>query len=95
MGANSIFNLLKKGNILMIAEGVDVFRVDVPKKLYGKTISQSTVREKSGCSIIAVASGDDIKINPEPSTLMEEGQSIILIGNVEAETKFFDQFVDK
>ena len=94
MGANSIFNLLKKGNILMVAEGVDVFKVDVPAKLSGKKISESTVREKSGCSIIALASGDDIKINPEPSTRMDKGQSIILIGNVESENKFFAQFIE-
>jgi len=95
MGANSIFNLLQKGNILMIAEGVDIFRVDVPRKLSGKTISESSVREKSGCSIVALALKDDIKINPDPSMLIEEGQSIILIGNVEAETKFFNQFIEK
>jgi Trk K+ transport system NAD-binding subunit len=95
MGANSIFNLLKKGNILMIAEGVDVFKVEVPRTLAGLTIRESSVREKSGCSIVALASEDDIKINPNPSTLIEEGQSIILIGNFDAETKFFEQFVDR
>ena len=93
MGANSIFNLLKKGDILMITEGVDIFRVSVPKKLSGKKINESTVREKSGCSIIGITSGKDIKINPDPKTTMEIGQSIVLIGNVEAETKFFTEFV--
>ncbi|MDP3150269.1 MAG: NAD-binding protein [Ignavibacteria bacterium] len=95
MGANSIFNLLKKGNILMIAEGVDVFKVDVPGTLAGLTIRESSVREKSGCSIVALASEDSIKINPNPSTLIEEGQSIILIGNFDAETKFFSEFMEK
>ena len=79
----------------MIAEGVDVFRVDVPYKLAGKMISESNVREKSGCSIIAIGSDEDIKINPDPSVKIEDGQSIILIGTVEAEKKFFDQFIDK
>jgi Trk K+ transport system NAD-binding subunit len=95
MGANSIFNLLKKGNILMIAEGVDIFKVDSPKKLIGKTIMSSTVREKTGCSIVAITSGDEIKINPEPSSVIEKGKSIVLIGNAEAETKFFNQFSDR
>jgi len=94
MGANSIFNLLKKGNILMIAEGVDIFKVDSPKKLIGKTIMSSTVREKTGCSIVAITSGDEIKINPEPTSVIEKGKSIVLIGNAEAETKFFNQFSD-
>ncbi len=95
MGANSIFNLLKKGNILMIAEGVDVFKVDVPRSLAGVTIRESSVREKSGCSIVALVSEDDIKINPNPSALIEDGQSIILIGNFDAETRFFEQFVNR
>jgi len=95
MGANSIFNLLKKGNILMIAEGVDVFRVEVPDKLAGKTIRESSVREKSGCSIVALVSDDAININPHPSIVIQKGASIILIGNFEAETKFFKQFVEK
>ena len=90
----SIFNLLKKGNILMVAEGVDVFKVDVPHKLYGRTISESTVREKTGCSIIGIISDSEIKINPDPSVKMEKGQSIILIGSVEAEKKFFNHFIE-
>jgi len=93
MGANSIFNLLKKGNILMIAEGVDVFKVAVPSSLAGKTIRESSVREKSGCSIVALVSEEDSKINPNPSTIIEDGKSIILIGNFDAETRFFDVFM--
>lgn len=93
MGANSIFNLLKKGDILMIAEGVDVFRVEAPKKLVGKTIRESSIREKSGCSVVALVSEEEISINPNPSVTIEEGKSIVLIGNFEAERKFFDQFV--
>ncbi len=95
MGANSIFNLLKKGNLLMVAEGVDVFKVAVPGKLAGKTIAESAVRELSGCSIIAVTPGDEININPAPSVTIDEGQSIILIGTVEAEKIFFDKFINK
>lgn len=93
MGANSIFNLLKKGDILMIAEGVDVFRVEAPKKLVGKTIRESSIREKSGCSVVALVSEEEISINPNPSVTIEEGKSTVLIGNFEAERKFFDQFV--
>lgn len=78
----------------MIAEGVDIFKVDSPKKLIGKTIMSSTVREKTGCSIVAITSGDEIKINPEPTSVIEKGKSIVLIGNAEAETKFFNQFSD-
>ncbi len=92
MGANSIFNLLKRGNILMVAEGVDVFRVPVPQPLAGKTIAQSEVREQFGCSIIGVGTGHHVQVNPDPETLLTEGNDLILIGTVEAEQSFLGKY---
>lgn len=94
MGANSIFNLLKKGNVLMVAEGVDILHVEAPQRLHGKTIKESLVREKSGCSIVALDTNNDIVINPVPTTIIKKGDSIILIGTVEAEVEFFKIFAD-
>jgi Trk K+ transport system NAD-binding subunit len=93
MGANSIFNILQKENILMVAEGVDLFKVEVPSKLYNKAIKDSHVRPKSGCSIIAYIEAEEIKINPDPKTILTKDNSIILIGTFEAEKKFFEVFV--
>jgi len=92
MGANSIFNFLKRGNILMVAEGVDVFRVPLPKSLVGKTIAQSSVREQFGCSIIGVGTGHHVQVNPDPETLLTEGNDVILIGTVEAEQAFLGRY---
>ena len=47
LGANNIFNLSKRGNILMIAEGVDVFRVKTPPALIGKTIKSACIMKSA------------------------------------------------
>ncbi|MGB6120464.1 MAG: NAD-binding protein, partial [Bacteroidota bacterium] len=69
MGANIIVNILRHGDIVMLAEGVDVFKVKLPPSLSGKRLSETAIREECGCSIIAVAHDHRMQINPEPDTL--------------------------
>jgi voltage-gated potassium channel len=92
IGANSIFNFLQGGNILMVTEGVDVFKVKLPKSLSGKKIAQTTIRRDCGCSIIGVAQNGQMDINPPSSKKLIDGSDIVLIGTVESEVKFLKKF---
>jgi voltage-gated potassium channel len=95
MGANAIFNLLKRSDILMVAEGLNIFRVKVPAQLAGKTISQTMVRELTGCSIIAIKTDAEFQVNPPPSALLESDAEMVLIGTVEDETRFLVRYVNE
>jgi voltage-gated potassium channel len=92
LGANAIFNLSKRGNILMVAEGVDVFKVKVPPLLIGKSIADSRVREDCNCSIIGVVVGSKMNMNPGPETLLLQDADMVLIGGVEGEGKFLEHY---
>lgn len=92
MGANTVLNLLKRSQILMVAEGLDCLKVPVPRSLAGKTIASSSVREQTGLSIVAVVRDDDMQVNPEPATELSADAEIILIGSVEAEDRFMARF---
>ncbi len=89
MGANAIFNLLNRSNILMVAEGLDVFEVDVPEQLVGKTVAESAIRRKTGCTVVALRSRDMLQINPDPHQPLPANAKIILIGTVASEQHFF------
>jgi voltage-gated potassium channel len=89
MGANAIFNLLKRSDIMMVAEGLDLIKVQVPAQLAGKTIAQSSIRKETNCTIIAIKTEDKTFINPEPTMVIPAQAEIILIGTVESENKFF------
>jgi voltage-gated potassium channel len=89
MGANAILNLLRKNDILMVAEGLDLIRIKVPEGLVGKTISESAIRKQTKCTIVAVNQEGNIAINPDPEMILQEEDEIILIGTVEAENRFF------
>lgn len=92
LGANIIFNFLEKNNLLMIAEGVDVFRLRVPPGLVGKTLSDSHIREDTGCSVVAVYMDGKPVINPGPDCQLAETQEILVIGSDASEQKFLEHF---
>lgn len=92
MGANAILNILKRGDILMVAEGLDIFKVTIPPSFVGKSIEQLAIRQKTGCSVVAMNLNGTSQILPDPKQPFPEKAEVILIGNEEAENRFFDLF---
>jgi voltage-gated potassium channel len=94
MGANAVFNLLEQDDVVMVAEGLDVFRCPVPRALVGRTLRESDVRGKTGCSVVAVEVGGKTIVNPDPDTPLPDGSEaeLIVIGNTEGERRFLEQY---
>ncbi|MCB1124632.1 MAG: NAD-binding protein, partial [Verrucomicrobiae bacterium] len=49
MGAGMILNVLRGERLLMVAEGLGLFKVRVPEMLVGKSLLESNVRNETGC----------------------------------------------
>lgn len=94
MGANSIFNILEGQDVLMLAEGLNIFNHKVGKYLAGKTLIESDIRKKTGCTVIAMRKNGEMVVNPSPDSVLKENQEIILIGQFESESKFKEAYVD-
>jgi Trk K+ transport system NAD-binding subunit len=92
MGANKIINILKPDEILMLAEGLNVFKAGVPASLIGKTLAENQIRRKTGCNVIATRSDDSFNINPDPTVKLKKNEELILIGTAEAEREFKNVF---
>jgi voltage-gated potassium channel len=92
MGATALFNLLKRSDLLMIAEGLDVFKVKVPKQLAGKTIAEANFRETTNCSVIGIDTNDETITDTGPDTVFPVEGEIVLIGTPEGETEFLRLF---
>jgi Trk K+ transport system NAD-binding subunit len=93
MGANAVFNLLERGGTLMVAEGLDVFKVRMPTSLAGKTIAESGIRPTTGCTVIALDSDGTTQVNPDPTRPLPAEAEMILIGSAEGESRFLGKFV--
>ncbi|MCH2449325.1 MAG: NAD-binding protein [Gracilimonas sp.] len=92
MGANAIFNIFEENDIVMIAQGLNVFSLDTPKKLVGKSLIQCDIRNNTGCNVIAYQVEGEQDINPNPNKPIPENSEIILIGQSEDEQKFIDYY---
>lgn len=93
MGANAIFNALKRTNIVLLAEGLDVFTVDVPESLIGQKLIDTPIREQTQCNVVAIDGPDGLLVNPGPQTVLPAHGKLTLIGGTESQQKFLDMYV--
>lgn len=91
--ANTVINLLRPGRVFMLTEGLNIFRLPVPRSLEGVTLLDSGIRNLTDCNVIAVRSGEETHVPPDPQIPLQLGDELILIGTVEAEKVFSKQFV--
>ena len=95
MGSNALFNLLQRSDLLMIAEGLDVFKVEVPDALIGKTLEEADIKHLTTCSVIGIDKDNRTITNPEPDTRLSAEEEIVLIGTPEGERIFLRLFASE
>lgn len=92
MGANTIFNMIRESDNLLLAEGVFIFPSPVPKKMAGRRLADCAVRSETGCTVMAVEHNGERIVNPEPDVVIPANGTLLLIGTLEAEEKFLKEF---
>ncbi len=92
MGANNIINAINTEEISMFTEGLNIFRRPVPAPLVGKSLAESGIREKTGCSVIAIKMDNELSVAPDPGSPLRNRQELILIGTTMAEQTFLDLY---
>lgn len=93
MVSSSIINLLAPGKVLMINEGLNIFRSVVGKDLVGKPLTGCGIRSQTHCSVVAVRDLEGVlHANPNPNHIFDEGEELYLIGDSAAEKSFYDKF---
>jgi voltage-gated potassium channel len=88
-GANSIYNILKRGNSILLAEGLDVFRVHVPHATIGRTLEQCRFRQTTGCNVVAIEKDGEFNARPSPSSVLTADSQLVIVADAESERRFF------
>ncbi len=83
LAAGVIFQLLKPDDFSLYAEGLAVFNRLAGNRFAGKTITESTIREQTGFSVIAVRRNERLTVSPSPDLQLEEDDEIYVIGSAE------------
>jgi Trk K+ transport system NAD-binding subunit len=93
MGANAVFNVLEQDDVVMLAEGLDVFRYPIPPSLAGRSLADSGIRAATGCSVVAIEQDGSTIINPAPDMPLPGGAAeFILIGSTVGERRFLERY---
>ena len=95
MAANTIINILTPDRVLMLTEGLNIFRCPMPADLVGKNLLESGIRENTGCSVIALFREGRLQINPEPAETFGIDDELVMIGTVESEKYFTTLYPEK
>lgn len=88
----TIMNLIQPQKMLMLSEGLNVFRMPLNPKLANKSLIDIRIREKTGCSVVAVKKNENLIINPDPSIVLEKGDELVLIGTARSEKMFIEKY---
>jgi voltage-gated potassium channel len=92
MEANAIFGVVSRGSRLLLAEGLDIFTVPVPRSLAGRTIAAARVREDTGCNLLALRTPGAPASAPDPAQRLPGDGELVLIGTPEAARRWFERY---
>lgn len=90
--AATMLNLLQPQKMLMLSEGLNVFRTALHPRLQNRPLSTIRIRENTGCSVVAVKRGGELVINPDPAIVLRSEDELVLIGTARAENRFIRKY---
>jgi Trk K+ transport system NAD-binding subunit len=89
----NVLNVLAPGKVSMLNEGLNLFRCRAGEKLGGVKLRDCGVRERTGCTIVAVrARNDELRINPDPEHVFGPDDQIFLIGDIAGQARCYALF---
>jgi Trk K+ transport system NAD-binding subunit len=92
LGASAIWNSLGVNDTLVLAEGLEVMRVAVPDRIAGKTLAEAQLRQRTGCTVVAVDRDGAMDTNPDPTVPLPADADLVVIADLEAQKRFLKLF---
>ncbi|WP_255167624.1 cation:proton antiporter regulatory subunit [Natrononativus amylolyticus] len=60
---------------------IEWFSVSRDSELAGKSLAEADVRSRVGVSVVAIQRDDDVIAPPEPQTVIEPGDTLVIVGD--------------
>lgn len=92
LGAEYVLSLLLGHELVMLAEGVELFAVSLPSALGGLTLAESKIADRTGLNVIGIHQNGKVMGNPPPSTTLLPGSELLLLGSTQQRHAFTEAF---
>ena len=93
-GAAEAWNLMREKSVVLLAEGLLVFRSHITRELSARPLAELDIPSETGCSVVGIVAPDGhttTRIDPA-RPLPTEGE-LLLIGDEHAEERFYARFL--
>jgi len=91
-GSATIWNHFRSDETLLVAHGLNVFRAPVPDELVDRSLTETHVRRRTGCNVVAVERDGKLVANPDADAPLPARGDLVLVGTDDAQAKFARTF---
>ncbi|MFC5136464.1 MULTISPECIES: potassium channel family protein [Haloferacaceae] len=81
-GRMSAARLLEGREVLSVEGQVEVIRLEAPR-LVGSTLGEANVRDRTGCTVMAIERDGAVRTEMGPDTAVERGDELVVVGTDE------------
>lgn len=92
LGIEHIFSLVRGRELVLLGEQFELFAVPVPKTLAGKTLTESSIGDRTGLNVIALQEGGEFATNPTGSHRLIGDSELVMLGSAAQLERFHEEF---
>lgn len=83
MGVRVAHNLISPNilDYIELSPEYSMVEIQANEKMVGKTLAESDIRKKFGCTVIAIKTGHNINVSPMAHDKIQQGDILVVIGN--------------
>ena len=90
LGSESVMSIILGREPVILGEGVDFSRIELPASLYGKTLGEAKIGKLTGLIVIGVENGEKTEIDLAPNYRLSKNSKLNILGTAE-QIKHFEE----
>ncbi len=94
LGIEHIFSLVRGRELVLLGEQFELFAVPVPRSLAGKTLTESSIGDRTGLNVIALQEGGEFATNPTGAQRLIGDSELVMLGSAAQLERFHEVFGD-
>jgi Trk K+ transport system NAD-binding subunit len=88
LGVDSILAALLGNDLVVLGEGVHLFRIPLPGALAGVSLVDSAIGARTGLNVIAIERPDSDSFQPAPGDRLQAADTLVVVGSAEQRQAF-------
>lgn len=88
LSIEAALSIIRGKELTLLGQQVELYSLGLPEQLRGKTLAESAIGATTGLTVIAIERNGEVTTSPKPSTTLEEGASLIVLGDMDQQREF-------